>query len=57
MQATTSPATIKASPLNNSHLNPDLETPPEDTGASGGKNETINSAPPLTLDSDPESQD
>lgn len=49
---------IKSSPIN-SH--PDLETPPEGTEqASGGlpsKTETINSAPPLTLDSDPESQD
>lgn len=49
----------KSSPMNTTHLNPDLETPPEDQEqeASVAKTEIINSAPPLTLDSDPESQD
>lgn len=54
---------VKSSPvMNTSHLNPDLETPPEDTEQTSGgtqttKTEVIHSAPPLTLDSDPESQD
>lgn len=58
-----STSNTKSSPATNtSHLNPDLETPPEDTEQSAGgtkttKTEVINSAPPLTLDSDPESQD